>query len=214
MRDERLDSFALVVDDHPLVVDSLVACIRSCDVRLEINTADSLAVALRILARRPAPALIVTDLSLTDTQGSEAVAALRRAAPGTPLVVFTAHDEAALRDEAKALGAVAFLVKSASATALRNEILAVVGAAPGVQRPPPGPALPLKHLLTPKQIAVLEELTAGRSNKEIAARMNISDETVGSHMKEILSRLAVRNRTEAVIRYLDMIAPPHERHGS
>jgi DNA-binding NarL/FixJ family response regulator len=69
------------------------------------------------------------------------------------------------------------------------------------------------RMLTRKQIAVIEELAAGRSNKEIAVRLGISDQTVGSHMKEILGRLGVKNRTEAVIRYIDMIAPPGDRSG-
>ncbi|MCX7144369.1 MAG: LuxR C-terminal-related transcriptional regulator, partial [Proteobacteria bacterium] len=56
----------------------------------------------------------------------------------------------------------------------------------------------------------LEELAAGRSNKEIAARMGISNETVGSHMKEILGRLGARNRTEAVVRYLQIINRVHD----
>jgi DNA-binding NarL/FixJ family response regulator len=58
---------------------------------------------------------------------------------------------------------------------------------------------------------VIEELMAGRSNKQIAVRLNLSDETVGSHMKEILSRLGARNRTEAVVRYLQEINAPHDR---
>jgi DNA-binding NarL/FixJ family response regulator len=56
--------------------------------------------------------------------------------------------------------------------------------------------------LTAKQHSVLKELVAGRSNREIATRMNISTDTVSSHLKEIFNRLSARNRTEAVVRYL------------
>ena len=58
--------------------------------------------------------------------------------------------------------------------------------------------------LTAKQCSVLDELAAGRSNREIAALLNISMDTVGSHMKDIFGRLGVKNRTEAVIRYLQL----------
>lgn len=211
MQDDRRTPFALIVEDHPLVADSLVACVRHCGPALEVATAESLRAALHILARRPAPLLIVTDLTLTDTQGTEAVGRLRQAAPETPILVFTALDDPALRSEAKELGAIGYLIKSTSIQTLRDEICAVIAGRPGRQ---PAPAVrPGKpsRLLTPKQVAVIDELIAGRSNKQIAVRLNLSEETVGSHMKEVLSRLGARNRTEAVVRYLEMLNPPHGR---
>ncbi|TRZ70215.1 MAG: DNA-binding response regulator [Rhodocyclaceae bacterium] len=211
MQEDRHTPFALIVEDHPLVADSLIACVRDCDPGLEVNTAESLRAALHILARRPAPLLIVTDLTLTDSQGTEAVGRLRQAAPETPILVFTALDDPALRSEAKELGAIGYLIKSTSIQTLRDEIRAVIAKHPTGQRIPAAGAGKLSRLLTPKQIAVVEELMAGRSNKQIAARLNLSDETVGSHMKEILSRLGARNRTEAVVRYLQEINPPHDR---
>lgn len=213
MHEERRTPFVLIVEDHPLVADSLVACIRDCDAGLKVAMAESLGAALRILARRPAPLLIVTDLTLTDTQGTDAVRGLRAAAPQSQLLVFTAQDDPRLRDEAKELGAMGYLIKSASIQTLRDEIRAVIGARPTGSRVVPPRTGELSRLLTAKQRAVLEELAAGRSNRQIAARLKISDETVGSHMKEIFSRLAVKNRTEAVVRYFQMMAPPHDRRG-
>lgn len=211
MQDDRRTPFALIVEDHPLVADSLVACVRDCDPALEVATAESLRAALHILARRPAPLLIVTDLTLTDTQGTEAVGRLRQAAPGTPILVFTALHDPALRSEAKELGAIGYLIKSTSIQTLRDEICAVIAGRPARQPAAAvGPGKP-SRLLTPKQVAVIDELIAGRSNKQIAARLNLSEETVGSHMKEVLSRLGARNRTEAVVRYLEMINQPHGR---
>ncbi|MCX7176312.1 MAG: response regulator transcription factor [Proteobacteria bacterium] len=211
MQDDRLTPFALVVEDHPLVADSLIACIRDCAPGLEVHSAESLRAALHILARRPSPLLIITDLALTDTKGTQAVRSLREAAPETPLLVFTALDDPMLRSEAKELGASGYLIKSTSTQTLRDEVRAVIGMHPAGQPVPPEGAGKLNRLLTPKQLAVIEELVAGRSNKQIAARLNLSDETVGSHMKEILSRLGARNRTEAVVRYLQMINQPSEQ---
>ena len=211
MQEDRRAPFALIVEDHPLVADSLVACIRDCDAELKVDTAESLHAALRILARRPSPLLIVTDLTLTDTKGAEAVSRLHQAAPKAPLLVFTALDDPALRNEAKECGAIDYLIKSTSIQTLRDKIQAVIGGRPATRHAAPANTSNLSSLLTPKQIAVLEELAAGRSNKEIAMRLHISDETVGSHMKEILGRLAVRNRTEAVVRYIQLIDPTHGR---
>lgn len=211
MQEARRAPFALIVEDHPLVADSLIACIRDCDGELEVVTAEALLTAMRILAQRPEPLLIVTDLTLTDAMGTEAVKRLREAAPMSPLLVFTALDNPLLRGEAKELGAIGYLAKSTPIQTLRDEIRALIGGRRSKHRIAPGRTVSLSRLLTPKQLSVLEELVAGRSNKEIAARMNISDETVGSHMKEVLGRLAVKNRTEAVVRYLQLIGQPRDR---
>jgi len=213
MQEDRGAPFALIVEDHPLVADSLVACVRDCDAELEVNTAESLSAASRILALRPAPLLIVTDLTLTDAQGIEVLRCLREAAPHSSLLVFTALDDPLLRSEAKALGAIGYLIKSASIQTLRDKIREVIGERPAKSHAAPAHSGTPNRLLTPKQLAVLEELAAGRSNKEIAARMNLSDATVSSHMKEILARLGVRNRTQAVVRYLDMIGKADDRPG-
>ena len=204
-------SYALIVEDHPLVANSLFACVRDCDAELEVENAESLRAALRILVLRPAPLLIVTDLSLPDAAGTEAVKRLREAAPQSALLVFTALDDQALRSEAKELGATNYLIKNTSIQTLLDAIQAIVGVRPRKSQAAPARRGTLNRLLTPKQISVLKELAAGRSNKEIAARMNISDKTVGSHMKEILGRLAARNRTEAVIRYLQLINQSDDR---
>ena len=203
---------ALIVEDHPLVADSLVACVRDCDPGVKVETAESLRDALHILARRSAPLLIITDLTLTDAQGTEAVRGLRQAAPEAPILVFTALDDATLRREATDLGVIGYLIKSTAIQTLRDEIRGVIGkrsAEPNVLR---ARVEKTSRLLTKKQVAVIEELMAGRSNKQIAARLNLSDETVGSHMKEILSRLGARNRTEAVVRYLQEINLPGGHH--
>lgn len=214
MQEDPATPFVLIVEDHPLVAESLVACVRDCDAGLAADTAESLAAALRILAARPAPLLIITDLTLIDTQGTEAVRHLRVAAPQSPILVVTALDEAPLRSAAKELGAIGYLVKSASIQALREQIRAVIGerARPAGDAPPRTDVL--GGLLTPKQLAVLDELRAGRRNKEIAVRMGVSDETVGSHVKEIISRLGVRNRTEAVVRYLQLLDGPADAKGA
>ena len=207
---DRRSPFVLLVEDHPLVAESLLACIRGCDDTLKVDSAESLAAALRILALRPEPLLIVTDLTLTDAAGSEAVRRLRQAAPLSPIMVFTALDDPVLRSEAQECGVAAYLIKNSSIQTLRDQIRSVIGGQTAKQQATADSSGKSDRLLTPKQRSVLEELVAGRSNKEIATRLNISDETVRSHMKEILGRLGVRNRTEAVVRYLQLLERPRE----
>lgn len=198
------DSYVLIVEDHPLVADSVSACVRLCDPDVGVQIAESLRGAHAILKRHPCPRLIVTDLTLTDAHGDEAVRTLREAAPASPLLVVTALDDPALRDEANRLGVAGYVVKSASTSVLRDHVAEILNVRIAEQRLK-APVPPRRtSLFTRKQLQVLEELVAGRSNREIAARLNIAPETVGSHMKEILARLGVKNRTEAVVRYLDM----------
>lgn len=214
MKSNPSDSFALVVEDHPLVAESLVGCVRENAPDLHVAIAESLAEALSILRQRPAPALILTDLTLTDATGVDAVRRLREAAPKSPLLVVTALDLPALREEAKAFGAIDYLIKNTSIQMLRDRIRTILGCHQPKRQATAKRASPLRHVFTPKQIQVLEELVAGRSNKQIAARLEISDETVGSHMKAILGKLAARNRTEAVVRYLQIIHPAKDRSAS
>jgi DNA-binding NarL/FixJ family response regulator len=206
VEEDRLTPFVLIVEDHPLVVDSLVACVRDCDAGLEVIAAESVQAALSILARRPAPLLILTDLTLPDARGTESVRQLRQAAAQTPVLVVTALDEPQLRSEAQQLEVVGYLIKNTAVQVLRDEIRAVVGRSIAAA---PRDAASLKvsklnSLLSPKQLAVLRELASGRSNKEVAKRMNIGEETVHSHVKEIFGRLGVKNRTEAVVRFLEL----------
>jgi DNA-binding NarL/FixJ family response regulator len=204
MKDERRARFVLVVEDHPLVSDSLVACVRDLEPLIEIEVADTLQSARGILAARPTPCLIVTDLTLTDSKGIESARRLRAAAPSSALLVVTATDSIVFREQAAELGVIGYVIKSTSIQTLRDEIRKGLGEHPAANRIVRKPTHALSLLLTPKQLSVLEQLAAGRSNKEIALRLQIGDETVSSHMKEILGRLEVRNRTEAVVRYLQL----------
>ena len=202
MMPSRSSPYVLVVEDHPLVAESLVACVQACDAHLHTRICGTLAAAREALQQHADVRLIVTDLNLPDAHGMESVQALRQAAPQSALLVCTALQDTTLREAALALGAVGYLVKSSSTQLLRSGIAAALAPTETRRAGRSAPAQPLQALLTARQVGILEELSTGRSNKEIAARMGISPETVASHMKEILARLGVRNRTEAVAQYL------------
>lgn len=206
------DVFILIVEDHPLVADSLQACVHACDAALNVCIAETLGAALLILENQPSPVLITTDLTLPDAQGIESVRRLRKAAPTSPLLVFTALDNTSLRREAKELGVIDYFLKSVSSSTFRSKISSILGerVSPSSSSPTsdyPTPTTCAILHLTAKQKTVMQELVAGRSNREIATRMNISTDTVSSHLKEIFNRLSVRNRTEAVVRYLEISSP-------
>ncbi len=196
--------YALVVEDHPLVADSLVAYIQNAHPGLAVKAVESLQSALAVLDRQLIPCLIVTDLTLIDAKDAEAVTALRGAAPSCPLLVVTALDDVALRDTAAELGVAGYFLKRAGTESLRGAIRAILDGTATVSSTTKPNSKTENTVLTSKQCSVLDELAAGRSNREIAARLNISMDTVGSHMKDIFGRLGVKNRTEAVVRYLQL----------
>jgi DNA-binding NarL/FixJ family response regulator len=209
--------FVLVVEDHPLIAESLVICIKEGHPNLLVEATHSLRAAGSRLENRPTPILIVTDLTLVDANGIDAVRALRAAAPRTPLLVFTAIDDPALRDLAIDLGVAGYLLKSTATATLCAEMSRLIGkhssAVHSTTSAGSSAEIVIREL-TKKQTEILIELVAGRSNKEIATRLGISDQTVSSHMKEVLSRLGVRNRTQAVSRYYQLRSQTHRRRAA
>ena len=197
----RRDS-ALVVDGHPIVAAGVRACVLAKNSGLTVEVADSLHSALDLLRGDSQPLLIVSELVLPDASGFDAIRCLRAAAPDSELLVYTASDDMALRRQATTLGIASVVDKRASARELQEAIgKVIVGHSPRNRFKP-------NLGLTARQLAVLDELAAGYTNRQIAARLNVSDETVGSHMKAILGRLGVKNRTEAVVWYMGITGHP------
>ena len=204
--------YALVAEDHPLVADSLAGSLRACSPHLSVRTAASLAAALAEIAKYGAPALLVTDLNFADAGGSEVLQRLRASAPESRVLVVTATDCPILRQESASLGVTGYILKTASTKLIRDHFLRALTGLNGVSTPQPAnpreAVIPnpandnqLAGLLTSRQLDVMHELAAGRSNKEIASRLHLGGDTVRAHMKEILARLEARNRTAAVVRY-------------
>lgn len=222
MKESTATPYALVVEDHALVADSLSEHLRTFCPALGTVTAPSLARALAVmLERRSAPVLIVSDLNLTDAAGIEVLRSLRQAAPESRLLVLTASDSPELRREAASAHVFAYVVKTTSMQRLRAILSQALTNLEDVLAPLPyhteHPRAisntntntgKLADILTSRQLEVLQELAMGCSNKEIAMHLGLSGDTVGTHMKEILGRLGVRNRTQAVVRYLDLGGTP------
>jgi len=196
---------ALIIEGHPIVSDSIRAAIREVNPALVVNVAKSLNSALKLLVDESPPLLIVTELMLTDATGIETLRRLRFAAPDSALLVFTVSDDQALRHAAIELGVTKYFVKTVPAKQMQDAIRASLGVGMMVGEISVD-SNESEIGLTRRQIEVLEELIAARTNRQIAKRLQISTETVGSHMKEILGRLGTKNRTEAVVRYLKLMS--------
>ena len=214
MQDNGSETYVLVLDDHPMVAESLVASVRAHRARIKICVAESLEMALQFIASLGAPVLILSDLSLTDVAGLGVMRELRSAAPQATLLVVTANEDPGMRLQAQQFGVAGYFLKSTSVDALREAIAEALLPFADTLQAADVRDDPLGSRLTRAQIGVLVEMAAGRSNKEIAIRLGVSGETVTSHVKEILRRLNVRNRTQAVVRYMELDAAGHGVQGN
>jgi len=190
-----------VVDDHPVVRAGLVAILvqsASCEVVAE---ASSSAEAVQRFPEAK-PDVVLVDLKLPDSTGMTLVDRLCRLLPDAKLVVITAYEEPGLVREALRLGARGYLIKDSSAEAL---VAAVRSVWTGQQVVDPALAGRVAELdaapgsLTARQQEVLQLLAEGRTNREIARALEVSDDTVKFHLKNLFERLGVDNRTEAVV---------------
>ncbi|MDP3894267.1 response regulator transcription factor [Nocardioides sp.] len=193
----------VLVDDHPVVRAGLRALIQGQDDLAVVADVDGLqtAVAAVTLER---PEVVLMDLNLGDRQASgvEATSALRALPDPPEILVLTTYDTEADILRVLEAGARGYLLKDAPpaelfagirATARGETVLAPAVAATLVRRATPGAAT-----VTEREVEVLELLSRGLGNKEIARELFVSEATVKSHLSHIYTKLAVDTRAGAV----------------
>lgn len=139
--------------------------------------------------------LVLLDIKLKGSSGLESIGLIKRRWPGVPILILSSLDEAETVRVALARGAAAFVSKAETA----EKIIEVMGQLLSDKATRPSPATPGKDKsLTPRQREVLEFLHQGLTNKLIARKLALSDNTVRRHMQEILKYFGVATRAEAV----------------
>lgn len=200
----------LVVDDHPLFRDALQSAIASEFPRTAIVEAASIEAAFGILEAGQDFDLVLLDLTMPGTQGFDGLIQLKGRNPKLPIVIVSAHDDAATVHEAMMCGASGFITKSVRkrelADAIRDVMNGVVTLPQGYQPPEPcasggagEPGTVALQSLTPQQSRVLHMLRQGLLNKQIAHELGVGETTIKAHVSEILRKLGVASRTQAVI---------------
>ena len=190
----------LVVDDHPMVLKGLAATIDP-EPDMEVVGSASNGKDAVIAFRDKKPDVTIMDLHLTpEMSGIDVTKAIRHEFPDARVIVLSAHkgDEEIFR--ALQAGAATYLLKEALGDDL-IPIIREVHAGGG-----PIPANIARSLadrltqpgLTAREIQILQLAAEGMRNKEIAARLGISEQTVQGHIKNVLSKLKVNDRTAAV----------------
>jgi DNA-binding NarL/FixJ family response regulator len=189
----------LVADDHFIVRSGLVAMIDSePDMKVVAQATDG-AQAVEAYARhRPDVALI--DLRMPVAGGNQVIEEIRAAFPDAHLLVLTAYNGDEDIHRALASGAQGYLLKSSTGDDLLPAIRAVAAGDRWIPRDVASRLAVRRESdrLTQREIEVLREIARGRANKEIAVTLTISENTVKDHLKNILAKLQVAARTEAV----------------
>lgn len=198
----------LIADDHPLFREALRGLIAKhypdC-VIFEAATADSL---FNLVDAHPEADLLLLDLNMPGAEGYNSLVHLRAQHPDLPIAVISAHEDPALMRRAIDHGAMGYIPKSVDSetlcTAINVILMGDIWLPPKAQS---APAVSSKEIaaarlisqLTPQQFRVLQKVSSGQLNKQIAHDLGVSETTIKTHMTAILKKLGVSNRTQAVL---------------
>lgn len=200
----------LIIDDHPLFGEALGNAIRISRPEAKIFEATSIKSALSILAAEPGIDLALLDLLLPDVVGFSGFLQLRDHYPKLPIAIVSSDENKQTICEALDMGAAGYLPKSTSIGELSQAIERLLNglvAAPKefVAAGAHGRADAARTLrerieeLTPQQMRVLQLITRGLQNREIAAELKLAESTVKAHVTEILRKLKLFSRNKAII---------------
>jgi DNA-binding NarL/FixJ family response regulator len=190
----------LAVDDHPLIREGIARLVeRESDMQL-VGEADSGREAIRQF-RAQRPDITLMDLQMPEMNGLDAIIAIRSESPEARIIVLTTYrgDVQVLR--ALKAGAQGYLLKSTLNTELRQTIRAVHA---GKKWLSPEISYQIAEhatddALTTAEVRVLKLIAAGHANKEIAAQLAVSEDTIKGQVSKILSKLGAKDRTQAVV---------------
>jgi two-component system, NarL family, response regulator len=189
----------LIVDDHPLLREGIAALIRAepdMEVAAEAGTGREALAQFKLKH----PDVTLMDLQMPDMPGIEAIIAIRGEFPDARIIVLTTYSGDVHVTRALKAGARGYLLK----TNVNKELLATIRAVnAGQKRIPAEVSSGLaehtgEEQLTDRELDVLRLIASGNANKEIAAQLQLAEDTVKRHVTNILSKLGANDRTHAV----------------
>ena len=194
----------MLVDDHTMVRRGLATFLKVFDDLQLAGEAESGAAAIQ-LCGEILPDVILMDMVMPDMDGAAATRVIRQKFPQVQVIALTSFKEGDLIKNALEAGAIAYLLKDVSADDLARAIRAAhagratlspeaAQALVETANQPPTPGLDL----TEREREVLALMVEGLNNTQIAGRLTVSPSTIKSHVSNILSKLGVASRTEAV----------------
>jgi len=194
----------MLVDDHTMVRRGLAAFLKVFDDLQLAGEAESGAAAIQLCGEL-LPDVVLMDMVMPDMDGATATRAIRQQFPQVQVIALTSFKEGDLVKNALQAGAIGYLLKDLSADELAQAIRAAhagratlspeaAQALIETTNQPPEPGL----ALTEREREVLALMVEGLNNTQIAARLTVSPSTIKSHVSNILAKLGVASRTEAV----------------
>jgi two-component system NarL family response regulator len=201
----------LVVDDHPVFRKGLIMVLgASPDIQVVGEAVDGVEAVEK--AAELQPSVVIMDVQMPRSNGVEATAALQKAAPNTKVLILTVSERNGDVFEAMRAGARGYLLKYAGieelvaavkVVALGDVIIsqAIAGKLIDYLRPA-GEQAEVNEIqtLSFREVEVLKLVAAGASNRGVADQLTISEATVKSHLRNIMDKLQVKNRAQAVAR--------------
>lgn len=199
----------LIADDHPLFREALRGAITRLFPDAKLQEAEDAGGLYAMVDAATDADLLLLDLTMPGVQGLSALVHLRAQHPQLPIVMVSAREEPALMRRALDHGAMGFIPKSADAASIGEALRQVIDG----ERWAPKAALEAARVadegerdiarkvseLTPQQFRVLQMLSTGLLNKQIAYDLGVSEATIKAHMTAILRKLGANNRTQAVL---------------
>ena len=198
----------LIAEDHPIVREGLRTLISS-EAGMEIVGESVDGVEAVLQARALQPDVVLMDLVMPRQDGLTAIAEIKKENPDIRILVLTSFAEEDKVFPAIKAGALGYLLKDSSPQQLLEAIRAVYRGEPSLhpnialklvrELSQPSNLPPTTKPLTEREVAVLKLLAQGLTNQEIAAKLVISEWTVRTHIRNILGKLHLANRTQAAL---------------
>ncbi|MBI4199236.1 MAG: response regulator transcription factor [Chloroflexi bacterium] len=202
-------SKVLVVDDHPLLRRGVMDVLALQEGLLVVGEASNGQEAIQ-RAKELQPDVIVMDLQMPVMDGLEATQAIAQEVPTSKIVIFTVSEKEGDLFQAIRVGARGYVLKNATAADLVRAVFHIaqggVIISPDMAskllkelavKPEPIPEQEADSVLSPREAEVLRFVAAGKTNKEIASALFLSENTVKTHMRNIMDKLHVVNRIQA-----------------
>lgn len=202
----------IIVEDHALVREGLIQILRQIDEGVEIFAVSDCLGASALLEQESGFDLMLLDLGLPGPDGLSGLRTFREQYPAMPVVILSAHDDANTVSKAAKLGAAAFVSKTYSSDrllAVLRDVLAGRVVPPDTangnssstsrQKPVGASTKPSDFGLSKRQAEVLGLMARGKSNRDIAALLGLTEGTVKIHLTSIFKVLGVSSRTQAMV---------------
>lgn len=189
----------LIADDHPVMRQGLRAMLeQESDMEVVGEAGDGAQAIAQFQLLRPDVTLI--DLQMPTVDGLQAVAAIRSFTPDAVLVVLTTYPGDARVNRALSLGAMSYILKTASSEEITGALRAAMSGKAVVAPTVAHDIAVFKgsETLSARELSVLRLVALGNSNRSIGQALNISEETVKTRIKNILAKLGASDRTHAV----------------